>query len=312
MTDDNQQEDRDQYKKILESLYDGVYYVDRERRINFWNEGAERITGYPAGKVVGRFCQDNLLQHVTENGKELCLHGCPLLATIQDGKTRESEIYLRHADGHRVPVIVRTSPLRNEQGEIIGGVEVFSDNSSLSSMRQKMRRLEDTVSIDPTTGIGNRRYMERKIMLALIDFHQNQVPFGILFADIDGFKAINDTHGHAIGDRTLRMVAYTFRDNLRSEDAAARWGGDEFVILVGGTYGNKLAAIAEKLRLLIQHSGFQTKIDFVKTTVSIGGTMARSGDTLTSLIRRADENMYLSKTAGRNRVTFDGAEPTAE
>ncbi len=129
-------------KEILDNLYDCVYVVDPERRITYWNKGAERISDYPASRVTGSFCYENLLNHVTENGIQLCHDGCPLQATISDGKPCKAEVNLHSVDGHRVPVQVRTSPIQNASGEIIGAVESFSDNTSLMTARRHVSKLE--------------------------------------------------------------------------------------------------------------------------------------------------------------------------
>lgn len=118
----------DVHRDILDQMYDGVYLVDTSRSILYWNQGAERISGFRADEVLGKRCSDNILMHVTDDGTNLCLNGCPLAATMEDGQLRESEIYLHHKEGHRVPVLVRTAPLRDAGGKTIGGAEVFSDN----------------------------------------------------------------------------------------------------------------------------------------------------------------------------------------
>src|SRR5512139_2403015 len=99
------------YKSLLDNLYDGVYLVDRERRINYWNRGAERITGYKVVEAVGRNCHENFLRHVDAQGNQLCLVGCPLSATMADGEPRSEQVYLLHKNGHRVPVLVRAAPM---------------------------------------------------------------------------------------------------------------------------------------------------------------------------------------------------------
>ena len=295
----------DTYKEILDNLYDGVYFVDRERRITYWNKGAERITGFNAEHMLGRFCYDNLLNHVNEYGIQLCFDGCPLHATIADGLPRQAELYLHHADGQRIPVLVKTAPIRDENGEITGAVETFSDNSKLMTMRHQVRRLEDTVLIDYLTGIGNRRFMVRRLQLAGREFQQQHAPFGILFMDIDHFKSINDTYSHETGDQVLVMVANTLRNNIRSEDAVARWGGEEFVALLAGMDDTGLGVMAEKIRMLVEHSSLRLKDQNVGVTISIGITLVRKDDTLNSMIERADQNMYKSKRAGQNCVTSD-------
>ncbi len=293
------------FKNLLENLYDGVYFVDRERKISYWNTGAERITGYAAKQVVGQHCYDNLLQHITENGKRLCLDGCPLQATIQDGKPREAEVFLRHAEGHRVPVLIRTSPIFDKRNRVIGAVEIFSNNQTLMKMKRRVSQLEQTVVYDALTMIGNRKHIELKLKTAFQEYQQNHIPFGILFIDIDHFKAFNDKYGHLIGDKVLRAVANTLRLNLRETDTCGRWGGEEFLAIVFNVANeNILHDIAEKLRFLVEQTSIQAGEKTPQVTISIGGTFPHPGDTLESLVDRADKLMYHSKTAGRNRVTI--------
>ncbi|MFZ5820852.1 MAG: diguanylate cyclase [Chloroflexota bacterium] len=292
------------YRTLLENLYDGVYFVDRERKISYWNEGAKRITGYPPGRMVGSYCYDNLLQHITEEGTQLCQHGCPLLATIRDGAPRETEVYLRHADGYRVPVLVRTSPITDNKNRIIGAVEVFSNNQTIMKMRRRVNQLEQTVVYDALTMIGNRKHVELKLKTALQEYQQNRMAFGILFIDIDHFKLFNDTYGHITGDKVLRAVANTLRHNLRETDTCGRWGGEEFLAIVFNVNRELLKGIAEKLRFLVAQTGIQAGDKMPQVTISIGGTLIQPDDTLESLIDRADKLMYTSKTTGRNRVTI--------
>jgi diguanylate cyclase (GGDEF)-like protein/PAS domain S-box-containing protein len=295
-----------EFKEILDNLYDGVYLVDRERQILYWNKSAERISGFSAKQVIGHRCMENILNHVTENGIQLCLNGCPLHATIQDGKRRQAEVYLHHADGHRIPVLVRTSPIRDKDGNIIGAVENFSDNASLLSTRRRIGRLEQAAFIDPGTGIGNRRLLELKLSSAFGETRHNRIPHGILFLDIDYFKQVNDIHGHDIGDRVLEMVAKTIQNNVRVEDTVARWGGEEFFVILRGISRKGLLNSAEKLRHLIAESFVDIGTKEIHVTVSIGASMLRANDTLKSLFKRIDRNLFRSKNSGRNRVSGDG------
>jgi diguanylate cyclase (GGDEF)-like protein/PAS domain S-box-containing protein len=292
------------YKQILDSIADGVYFVDRDRRITYWNKGAERISGFSAEKVTGHFCHDNILNHVTENGIQLCMNGCPLHATIQDGEPRKAEVYLHHADGHRVPIIVRTMPMRDEQGEIIGAVETFGNNSTSIMARRHIRRLEDKVNLDALTNIANRRYVEIKIKSALDELQQYRLPFGVAFIDIDHFKNINDTYGHEAGDKALIIVAKTLADNIRVEDIVARWGGDEFLVLFYNVDKNSLHTAAEKLRLLVEQSHPRLEGRESVLTISVGATLARAEDDLPALMKRVDRLMYQGKE-NRNRLTVE-------
>ena len=107
---------------------DGVCFVDQERRITYWNSGAETLTGYLRHEVVGRRCPESLLRHCTAEGAELCESGCPLEAFLADGQPREAFVFLRHKRGYRVPVRVRVTAVRDAQGVIAGAAEVFEEH----------------------------------------------------------------------------------------------------------------------------------------------------------------------------------------
>jgi diguanylate cyclase (GGDEF)-like protein/PAS domain S-box-containing protein len=292
------------YKAILDSLYDGVYFVDRERRITYWNGGAERITGYPSAAVLGRSCADNVLMHVDTCGTELCRAGCPLARSMSDGGVHEAQVFLHHADGHRVPVLVRVAPLRDADGTIVGAVEVFSENSAAVNAMQRVEELTREVDEDPLTGVASRRYTELRVASALADCRRHGQPAGLLFVDVDHFKQVNDRYGHEAGDRVLRMVAETLRLGVRSTDVVGRWGGEEFVVLLPRVDAESLAPIGEKLRMLVASSWLEVGEDRLRVTVSLGATVTRPTDTPATLLRRADQLLYQSKSGGRDRLTL--------
>lgn len=292
------------YKDLVDHMYDGVYFVDRERLITYWNDGAERITGYKKDQVIGSSCRDKLLNHVNADGVELCGDLCPLAATMLDGIPREADVFLHHADGHRVPVLVRAAPLRDGQGNITGAVETFSSDTGESAVRQELRELRRTTRMDLSTGIGNRQFLEGRLRAVIAEYDGQESGTGVLFIDVDHFKEINDINGHAMGDQVLRMVALTLKHNLRRTDTVGRWGGDEFlVILYEVASADYLKSIAEKLRTLVEQSRLDLNEESFSATVSVGSTLLQTDDTPESVVRRADELMYQSKQAGRNRVT---------
>lgn len=292
------------YKAILDNLGEGVYFVDQERRITYWNRGAERITGFTGQQVVGKRCADRILMHVDEQGADLCKNDCPVSSTLVDGQTREAMVYLHHAGGHRLPVLVKVAPIQGAGGHIIGAVETFSDNSSMVAALQRLEQLRRKVMQDPLTGLGNRAYVEMAVGAAQDTFQRHRMPSGVLFIDIDSFKMVNDTYGHNTGDQALKMVANTIQHNLRSTDAVGRWGGDEFVATLDQIDAGELVSITHKLRAMVERSSLPDERGDVQVTVSIGGTLTHDGDTVQSLVGRADGLLYESKSAGRNRVSI--------
>jgi diguanylate cyclase (GGDEF)-like protein/PAS domain S-box-containing protein len=292
------------YRDVLDNLYDGVYFVDRERVVTYWNRGAERITGYTSAQMLGHSCSDHLLNHVSADGTPLCRERCPLAACIADGMPREAEVFLHHADGHRMPVLVRGAALRDATGEIIGAVETFTGNAAVWTAREEVRELRRRTRSDGLTGAASRGYTEGRLRGLVAEYSGSEPAAGLIFADIDDFKRFNDVYGHEVGDRVLRMVAATLAANVRSGDVVGRWGGEEFVTLVCGIGSQaELAALAEKLRALVGASRLDLGEQCLSVTISIGATLLRADDSPEALVRRADQLMYVSKAAGRARVT---------
>ena len=294
------------HKTIIDNIADGVYYVDRQRTITYWNHGAERLTGYLASDVVGRHCFANLLSHVDAAGTALCHAGCPLAQTIADGSVREAEIWLRHRAGHRRPVRVRTAPVFGSDGSIVGAVEVFDDASRLIEARRDAETAQHDALTDALTGLPNRRHFDAALAARLEDLRRYGWPFGLLIADVDQFKRFNDTYGHDVGDTALATVAATIAGGVRGGDLAARWGGEEFAILVQGTDADALADTAERVRILVARSAVRGHGKPVPVRISLGGAPADATDSPASLVARADRALYAAKEQGRNRVVVVG------
>jgi diguanylate cyclase (GGDEF)-like protein/PAS domain S-box-containing protein len=289
---------------LLANIRDGVYFTDTERRIIYWNKGAEQITGYSAEEVIGRRCQDNLLVHVDFQGKGMCLENCPLLQTIQDHIPRESEVFLKHKQGHRVPVRVRATPLNDHRGRVVGAAEFFTDISSQATMQERVRELELLALLDPLTQLPNRNHIEPELEARFQEMQRLDLHFGLLFLDIDHFKTFNDNYGHPVGDQVLQVVARTLKAAVRPYDMVGRWGGEEFVGIIRNVDAPHLEEIGQRLRELIGNSALPYQDRVLQVTVSIGATLALVEDSIESLVHRADALMYTSKQLGRNRLTI--------
>ena len=289
---------------LLKSVSDGVYCTDAHGSIILWNQAAEAISGYSAEEVTGRRCCDSILVHVDENGDRLCFStGCPMQKVLSGGPSPEMQAYLLHKNGHRVPVSIRSHPILGPDGGINGMLEIFSDLSHHENARERIEELQKLALLDPLTQVGNRRYGEIHLESRLRELKRFGWTFGVLFADIDHFKTVNDRFGHNVGDKVLQIVARTLGNTLRANDSVCRWGGEEFLALVINTSENQLRSVAEKLRALVQQSAYIHEGTPLRVTVSIGATMASPGDTVETLVRRVDKLMYQCKKTGRNRVT---------
>lgn len=291
------------YQGLLDQISDGVYFVTLDRRITYWNGGAERITGYSAQEVLGHSCSEGILRHAGAAGRQLCMHGCPLAAVMKDGHIREADLYLHHKNGHRVAVTVRNQPLLDQDGKIVGSVEVFSSRQPNPYAGRRLLRKDDL--LDSVTGLAPRRFGELHLQTLMREVAEQTTTLGVLYIDADHFKNVNDTFGHKTGDEVLRMVGQSLANGLRRGDIPVRWGGEEFLALLPGTDQAGLRATAERVRMLTENSWIQKGEVQARVTVSIGATMAAPSETADALIDRADRFMYVSKRGGRNRVTTD-------
>src|SRR3989339_716944 len=292
------------YATLLDNLYDGVYFVDRERRITFWNKAAERITGFTRAEVLGKRCADNLLRHVDNRGNSLCEGACPLSHTLCDSQLRSASVFLHHKNGHRLPVAIGVAPITDNRGDIIGAVEIFRDNSATVAALEHLKELEDLAYLDGLTKIANRTYLENFIVGKFNELRRMGWPFGVIFVDVDLFRQVNNTFGHQTGDQVLKMVAQTLVKNCRSFDLVGRWGGEEFLCVISKMKDpDQMALIAERLRALVESAWVSLPDCSLHVTISVGVTLARLQDNPGTLIHRADELMYRSKTVGSNLCT---------
>ena len=296
------------YSWLLDELHDAAYCVDRERRIVYWNPAAERLTGFTRGEVEGKCCADNILKHVDDEGNHLCRGVCPLARTMGDGQSREARVYLHHKDGHRVPVDVRCTPLRDAEGQVVGGIEFFSDASLTVLLQQQVAELESLALLDRLTELANRRYAEITFHQSLAEFERYHWTFGVLLLDIDRFKAINLRNSPGACDRLLRAIAQTLRHNCRPFDLVGRWGGDEFLVILKHMGDTQVTTVAKRFRALVARTFIELEDGkTLSATVSIGAVSVRPADTVETLADRLGQNVAASKRRGGNLVTFGNA-----
>jgi diguanylate cyclase (GGDEF)-like protein/PAS domain S-box-containing protein len=291
------------FRAMIDNLHDGAYFVDLDRCIVYWNKSAEELTGYAREDVVGRTCDDGILLHVDEDGKDLCKDLCPLAETLKDGELREVEVFLHHKSGHRVPVAIRVAPVRDRKGAITGAVELFSENSALLTARARIDELEQIATLDPLTRLPRKRCLEQELASRVDELARFGRTFGVVSIRVDRMPKIISAFGRDVGDDVLRMVGNTLIYNCRAFDIIGRWGGAEFLGTVVGVERAGLTKAAERLRALVGKSMLPLEGRTVSVTVSVGAVMAEWGDTVDVLIDRAEEMMHRSRSRGRDRVT---------
>ena len=291
--------DLNKSREVLDQMFEGVYIVDKDRTILYWNASAETLTGYPAALVTGRRCDDNLLLHVDDKGNILCDNNCPLTAALQEGKVKEAAVYLRHAQGHRVPVTVRAIPLRDETGLVNATMEVFTRSDSVTSTEQ-LKDLAQKAFVDSLTGLPNKQYIESKLENLL----SSQVPgesstLGLMFLELANLKEINDDYGMITANTAIKVTARTIVENLPPGDLAARWYGGRFLIVSRMDTKSVLLNWANKIKVLIQQSVIE-KDDDIPLRVCVGGVFAKTGDNANLVYQVLEATLKSSATATAN------------
>jgi len=168
------------------------------------------------------------------------------------------------------------------------------ERDELRETAERVERLRKAANTDTLTGIANRRVAERALNL----FAAGQRRYAVMMIDIDHFKLINDQHGHDTGDRILQRIAEILKGRMRVQDTVARWGGEEFLVIVESVTREEAAAIAESLRSLIERGTKQ----ILATTISVGVAHSNTGQGVDQILKRADEGLYAAKNSGRNKV----------
>jgi len=299
--------DDNSVRLLLDSLNDGVYLADREGKILFWNKQAESITGHPEHEVLGQTCSD-ILVHVDDSGKLLCRDDCPVRKTLKDGTSQNLNVYLLHRDGYRLPVAVRVIPLAGQDGAIIGAAQIFTDTSPKLAMPPGIEDLSRRELLDPLTETGNQQYLKIALASRIEEMRRFQLPFGLLYVDIDQFSNIPESYGREMGQKVIRMVAKTLQSNLRFTDIVGRWGMDKFLVILLNVDEAKLNVVGNKLRLLVQSSYLPLPNGSLSVTVSLGAVAAKKRESVSELLERAEKLALHSKWLGRNRVSsrFEG------
>jgi diguanylate cyclase (GGDEF)-like protein len=184
--------------------------------------------------------------------------------------------------------------------------ELLEVNDQLREEITRRQKVEEALAraarSDPLTGLMNRRAMMYWFQYQLIHYQRNRIPFAVLLGDIDHFKSVNDTYGHAVGDQVLKDMALLLQESLRSQDLVARWGGEEFLILLPDTDEPGGAVAAEKIRGRVEQETFYDDSREFHLTMSFGVAVYRPEQSADECIKAADAALYRAKNAGRNRV----------
>ena len=193
----------------------------------------------------------------------------------------------------------------------VASLRIFAAGAALALERERAldsaEAYAHAAAVDPVTGVFNRRYFQVRLDEELQRSHRHQIPLALLMIDIDDFKRVNDSHGHLAGDIILRDVGEILRRSVRVFDVCARFGGEEFVIIMPGSSSENALRIAERIRERIEtYRPADRTLATTRVTVSVGLAVSSSEATVSQLLERADQALYAAKRAGKNCIRDDG------
>ena len=305
----------EQSRLLLQSAGDGIFGVDVHGSVTFMNVAAEQMLGWSADELQGRQMHA-AIHYARADGSDYPIALCPQFAAYSRGLEShvEDEVFWRK-DGSSFPVEYMSRPIL-KNGALSGAIVTFRDvaerkknaaavRSANERTRAANRELRVLARVDSLTGIVNRRTIVRRLDKEMARARREGVALSVGMLDIDRFKRVNDTGGHAAGDVVLRAVVERAQSVLRPYDILGRFGGEEFLVIVPGAEGPEAREVFERICTAVRQSPISSDGREFAITVSLGGATTR-GEPLDDLLVRVDDALYLAKDQGRNRVVMAG------
>lgn len=288
------------FKQMIENTHDLVVVTTADLDgkgpvIVFVNHAFTKLMEYEADEIIGK--SPNILHGDDTDLDELG----KLIEQLKTRETARSEIVNYSKSGKAIWLDINIVPLYDDNGDLEFFAAIERD---LTEHKRLLSELEQLSRVDSLTGVANRRFFEFRSRERFYDFNRYKTPFSLIYLDIDYFKEINDTHGHACGDAALKALTNSCKKLLRQTDTMARIGGDEFAVILNHTRLEDANKLAERMRKQVAGLQIDTDTDTVGITLSIGVASSLGGDkSIDEILKRADDALYSSKANGRNLVT---------
>jgi diguanylate cyclase (GGDEF)-like protein/PAS domain S-box-containing protein len=283
-------ESEEKFRSLAENTQDYIMRYDEDCRHLYENPAALRVSGMTAEDIIGKTHRDaGFDEELSDFWEE------KIKAVFKTGKSSQSIFEWEGATG-KVFLDWHLYPEFDESNHVKTVLGISRDITELKRMEENLKKL---ATRDELTQAYNRTIFEELLSKEIEKFSRYSHPFSILLLDVDYFKKINDTYGHDTGDKVLETMSSIFRVSIRGFDSLIRWGGEEFLLIAPATDLEKAGLLADRLRKIIENQSFDTA---GKITISLGVASFRSDDNKNSIVKRADEALYVAKRNGRNRV----------
>lgn len=284
------------YAAMVESISGfGIYLIDARGNILTWNRGAEQLTGLPRSQVI-RKPYSMLFESA---GLSSDLPSQILGHAKYHGHYSDEHLRRRGVDG-QFRALATLDLIQDPRGQHSGFVEVIRD---VTADREREAALYSRATTDVLTGLPNRARFTEQATQEIERARRYFEPLSVAMLDVDHFKAVNDTHGHHVGDLALKHVANVMRQTARRIDILGRLGGEEFAVVLPRANTQPAMELCERMRVALYRSRVETPVGHLQIAASMGvASLSRDSATLESLLERADKALYKAKRQGRNRV----------
>ncbi len=288
------QANADFFQQLAELLPFGIYVVDRQGRIVFWNERASQITGYRAHDLIGRSYRDRLFAECANDGTSSeCADSCPIEEALRNGKPVEAHQLLRHRQGHRIPVLVQAIPIRDDQGRIAAVAELFQEEQAGAEGLCWITQAE--AQTDPALGIPSRATSRQQLEISLA---QHSSGLGVFLVEVENIDQFARSRGKEMVVAVLRAVAQTLAHAMPVPHFLGAWGNGSFLILAPNSSSELNDVLQQRLAALGNGCAITWWGDEVVPHVRVACTMLQERDSAASLVARLEKPETHAATAG--------------
>ncbi|MDH5297415.1 MAG: diguanylate cyclase [Desulfobulbaceae bacterium] len=292
--------------QIFKTVAGGIVLIDGNYRLLRCNDAFLHVAGISREEAPGSLCYQVFPSSLCRTNQ------CPMVRIKGGAEYVENEIAQPQTHPRSGPPChyhIISSPFRGPAGDLIGIVEHVTDISKRVEAEEALKKSENRYRelsiVDELTRLFNKRYLNTNLPLEIERARRHNHPLALLLLDIDNFKLLNDTYGHAEGDKVLARLGAVIFESVRMNDIACRYGGEEFVVILPETTGEQATVVAERVRLRFKAERFEPRAgEQLYKTISIGVAQYLVGESEEELVKRADVNMYAAKKEGKDRFVL--------
>jgi diguanylate cyclase (GGDEF)-like protein/PAS domain S-box-containing protein len=299
-------QDPETYRDILDGLQLGVSVLDLQKKIVFWSDGAEQISGYSRIEVLGHPCTDNILLHCTETACEMCAEKCPIATTLHDALSVETMSFIHHKSGYRTQVHTWVIPLRDKHGSIIGVIQTFEGESAVHGTDPNNSSMKEHGWLDDVTGLPNQAMMQSHLRETLGTFTELHIPFGIVCLEVQGLREFRAKYGHGAARAILQVLARTLRNTVWPTDVVGTWKENQFLTILMGCSEEALHDISGRVLRMLSSGTIKWWGEELSVAVSLGCAGAVPGDSVDSILQRVYDALSGSQVTQSARAAAVG------